>query len=76
MRVPEIRAVPVPVPVPDECERIVFHARPGVLHGASTMVRLQLDERQWRQVEVALAAEKRRGRRGRDDRNFVEAVLW
>jgi putative transposase len=40
------------------------------------MVRLQLDERQWRKVEVALGAEKRRGRRGRNDRNFVEAVLW
>ena len=44
--------------------------------GQSTMVRWQLDERQWRKVEVALAAEKRRGRRGRDDRNFVEAVHW
>ena len=40
------------------------------------MVRLQLDERQWGKVKVALAAEKRRGRRGRDDRKFVEAVLW
>ncbi len=31
------------------------------------MVRLQLDERQWQKLEVALAAEKRRGRPGRDD---------
>jgi hypothetical protein len=28
------------------------------------MVRLQLDERRWKKVELALAAEKRRGRRG------------
>ncbi len=40
------------------------------------MVRLQLDERQWKKLEIALAAEKRRGRPGRDDRNFMEAVLW
>jgi len=40
------------------------------------MVRLQLDERQWRKVELALAAQRGRGRRGRNDRNFVEAVLW
>jgi transposase len=57
-------------------KELAFHAWVGVLHGASTMVRLQLDERQWRKVEVALGAEERRGRRGRDDRNFVEAVLW
>jgi len=53
-----------------------FHGRQDVFHGSSTMVRLQLDERQWKKLEVALAAEKRRGRPGRDDRNFMEAVLW
>lgn len=47
-----------------------------MLHGTTTMVRLQLDERQWRKVELALAAQRRRGRRGRNDRSFVEAVLW
>lgn len=40
------------------------------------MVRLQLDERQWQKVEAALGARKGAGRPGRDDRNFVEAVLW
>ena len=40
------------------------------------MVRLQLDERQWHRIETALGARKGAGRPGRDDRNFVEAVLW
>jgi hypothetical protein len=39
------------------------------------MVRLQLDERQWLRVKAALGVRKRAGRPGRDDRNFVEAVL-
>jgi putative transposase len=47
-----------------------------VLDGSSTMVRLQLDERQWQKVKAALGVRKRAGRPGRDDRNFVEAVLW
>ena len=47
-----------------------------MLHGSSTMVRLQLDERQWQKVKAALGVKKRAGRPGRDDRNFVEAVLW
>jgi putative transposase len=40
------------------------------------MVRLQLDERQWQRLKAALGMGKRAGRPGRDDRNFVEAVLW
>src|SRR5688500_13121624 len=40
------------------------------------MVRLQLDERQWQKVKAALGVRKRAGRPGRDDRNFVEALLW
>jgi transposase len=40
------------------------------------MVRQQLDDRQWRKVEVVLRAEQGAGRHGRDDRKFVEAVLW
>jgi transposase len=40
------------------------------------MVRLQLDERQWHKISAALGARKGAGRPGRDDRNFVEAVLW
>jgi transposase len=40
------------------------------------MVRLQLEERQWQKIEAALGEKKRAGRPGRDDRNFVEAVLW
>ena len=47
-----------------------------MLHGSSTMVRLQLDERQWHKVKAALGVRNRAGRPGRDDRNFVEAVLW
>lgn len=40
------------------------------------MVRQQLDEGQWRKIEVVLCAERGAGRRGKDDRNFIEAVLW
>ena len=40
------------------------------------MVRRQLDERQWAKIEAVLAAERRAGRPPKDNRNFVEAVLW
>jgi transposase len=40
------------------------------------MVRLQLDDRQWQKIAAVLSEKKRVGRPGRDDRNFVEAVLW
>jgi transposase len=42
----------------------------------STMVRLQLDERQWHKISAVLGVRKGAGWPGRDDRNFVEAVLW
>jgi Transposase and inactivated derivatives len=40
------------------------------------MVRAQLDERQWSKVVVILEAERGAGRPAKDNRNFVEAVLW
>jgi transposase len=40
------------------------------------MVRAQLDERQWSKVAVILEAERGAGRPAKDNRNFVEAVLW
>jgi transposase len=40
------------------------------------MVRRQLDERQWGKVEAVLATERKAGRPPKDNRNFVEAVLW
>jgi transposase len=40
------------------------------------MVRRQLDERQWSKISAILKAERRAGRPGSDDRNFIEAVLW
>ena len=40
------------------------------------MVRRQLDERQWGKVEGVLATERKAGRPPKDNRNFVEAVLW
>ena len=40
------------------------------------MVRLQLGERQWEKLEAVMTADRRAGRPGKDDRNFIEAVLW
>ena len=39
-------------------------------------LRQQLSDEQWKQVQLVLEAERRAGRRGNDDRRFVEAVLW
>ena len=39
-------------------------------------LRPQLSDEQWKQVQLVIEAERRAGRRGRDDRRFVEAVLW
>jgi len=39
-------------------------------------VRTQLDDRQWATIEAFLATRPRRGRPPKDDRLFVEAVLW
>ena len=33
-------------------------------------------DRQWAKIETFLQADRRVGRRGRDDRMFVEAVMW
>jgi len=40
------------------------------------MVRRQLDERQWQKVRAVLRTKRGAGRPGKDDRNFIEAVLW
>jgi transposase len=39
-------------------------------------VRRQLSDEQWVKVEAFLEAEYKVGEPGRDDRNFIEAVLW
>src|SRR5450631_515842 len=52
-----------------------FHWMARVLHGES-MVRLQLDDRKWAKIAAILAQERSPGRRGNDNRKFVEAVLW
>lgn len=40
------------------------------------MVRVQLGEEQWRKVEAFLSSERGAGRPPKDNRNFIEAVLW
>lgn len=40
------------------------------------MLRLQLDERQWQKIAGFLRADRGAGHPARDDRNYVEAVLW
>jgi putative transposase len=40
------------------------------------MIRVQLDERQWSKVAAILGAQRGAGRPGKNDRNFIEAVLW
>lgn len=35
-----------------------------------------INDEQWARVETVLTAQKRRGRPGRDDRRFFEAVVW
>jgi len=40
------------------------------------MIRLQLNNRMWEKVEAFLLDDRGPGRRGKDDRNFIEAVLW
>ena len=41
-----------------------------------SMVRAQLDDRQWSQVTTILESQRGAGRRGKNDRGFIEAVLW
>ena len=40
------------------------------------MVRPQLDEKQWSKIEALLALERGAGRPPKNNRNFIEAVLW
>jgi len=40
------------------------------------MVRQQLDDRQWAKVAAFLDSERGGGRPPKDNRNFIEAVLW
>lgn len=46
-----------------------------MLHGGA-MVRLQLGETRWATVAAHLASERSVGRPPKDDRMFIEAVLW
>ena len=39
-------------------------------------VRTQLDDRQWARIAAFLDADRTSGRLGKDDRNFLEGVLW
>src|SRR5271166_4086643 len=39
-------------------------------------VRLQLNDAQWAKIRAFLVEDYRVGEPGRDDRNFIEAVLW
>ena len=48
--------------------RVVFHLM--------SMVRAQLDERQWLRLTTILESQRGAGRRGKNDRGFIEAVLW
>lgn len=43
---------------------------------SGAMVRAQLRDEQWTKIRAVLASQRAGGRRGRDDRNFIEAVLW
>jgi transposase len=40
------------------------------------MARVQLSENQWSKVSAVLFAKRGPGRPARDDRRFIEAVLW
>ncbi len=41
-----------------------------------TMARGQLQEREWTKIKALLRSQRRAGRPPKDDRNFIEAVLW
>lgn len=47
-----------------------------MFHLTAEMVRQQLGEAQWTRIEAVLASQRGPGRPPKDDRNFVEAVLW
>lgn len=42
----------------------------------ASMIRRQLSEGQWARLEGILASERGAGRPPKDDRKFIEAVLW
>ena len=76
--------VPVPVPVPDGRARAVlwsaefavhttrsFHRGGHVFH-LKAMVRVQVQDGQWTKIEAVLASQ----RAPKNNRNFIEAVLW
>ena len=52
------------------------HGLRVVLHSWATMVRLKLDDRQWQKIATFLAADNHMGRPPKDDRSFIEAVIW
>lgn len=40
------------------------------------MLRLQLDRDKWKRVRRFLTHDRKAGRKGKNDRRFIEAVLW
>ena len=52
-----------------------FHRGDGVFH-VKAMARVQLRDEQWAKIEPLLESQRGAGRRGSNDRNFIEAVLW
>jgi len=40
------------------------------------MLRLQLDREKWKRVRQFLKHDRKTGRKGKNDRRFIEAVLW
>ena len=40
------------------------------------MLRLQLNDGQWSKLALVLEGQRGAGRRAKDDRSFIEAVLW
>jgi transposase len=52
-----------------------FHPGGRVFH-LLVMLRTQLRDDQWTRMETVLASLRGAGRRGKSDRNFIEAVLW
>ena len=46
------------------------------MEGTRMSVRRELSEREWSTVAAFLGADYTVGEPGKDDRNFIEAVLW
>ena len=60
----------MPVPVPKSHGKVVHRRGCPGRDGTSAI------ERQWAKVAAIVEAQRGAGRRGTDDRNFIEAVLW